>query len=144
MEDPVDLKTRLLRCADLWCAATGQSLTRLGVLVCNDGGFFTRVVRPDAGCTTITLEKFARFLGLAEHWPAGDIPEDVVTFVHINGLTAPSAPLSPGSSGDISPRQPAEVNPVSCGAAGAAGAEGVASPLNATPEGPAPHAEAAE
>lgn len=91
---PPPLVDRLRFCAQLWAEANDATFARLGTIVINDGGFFTRV-ESTASTTTKTLERFARFLGDAGQWPDGAVPSAVREFVHVVGVTPDSPTPSP-------------------------------------------------
>ena len=88
------LTDRLALCAALWTAANSATLARLGTLVVNDGGFFTRV-GTGTSTTTKTLERFARFLIEPGNWPAGDVPQEICLFAHVVGVSAAIDTASP-------------------------------------------------
>lgn len=71
-------------------------------VVVNHGSFFERLESPGASTTTVTLEKFARYLGDAANWPDGLVPDEVRAFVHVTGITPEAAAASPGKSADLS------------------------------------------
>lgn len=98
----MDLKSQLFRCAELWVAANDSRLSVLAKRVCDHSQFFERKASPTATVTLQTLEKFGRFLALADHWPGGDVPEDVIVFVHALGLSLDGKPLSAGKKAQIS------------------------------------------
>lgn len=75
------LPDHLMACADAWVSRNDASLARLGRLAANDSSFFNRVGKAQ-GPTTATLEKFADYFGNPENWPEGDVPLDVMGFVH--------------------------------------------------------------
>lgn len=81
MDMPENLVERLRRCAALWIGASDATPARLGRVVVNDGGFFTRIEGAGASVTTATLEKFAAFFGSAANWPGEAVPAEVVDFV---------------------------------------------------------------
>jgi hypothetical protein len=86
-----DLKSRLIRCAEAWAQAHDCGVSRLGKRVAGDANFFVRLESPDATCNIATLEKFGRFLGAGENWPAGRVPDDVVAFIHVLGINMEAA-----------------------------------------------------
>lgn len=94
------LVDRLRDCANAWGAAHDAKPSRLGLLVVNDSGFFSRLAAREASTTTATLEKFARFLAEPENWPDGTVPGEVREFTHVVGITAPVAPSSTDNPGD--------------------------------------------
>lgn len=69
----MQLIDRLLSLAQLWAAARGLSLSRLGFLVVRDGNFFERL-GGGGSCTITTFEKFLAYFRDAMHWPEGIIP----------------------------------------------------------------------
>jgi hypothetical protein len=69
----VQLIDRLLSLAELWAAARGLSVSRLGNLVVRDGNFFERVAA-GRSCTITTFEKFVAYFREAQHWPDAVIP----------------------------------------------------------------------
>lgn len=89
-EDLPTLIDRLKRCTELWAKAQNASPARLGRLVVNDGGFFTRLESQTKGTTTDTLERFARFLADVDNWPDGAVPDEALQFAHVTGV-APMA-----------------------------------------------------
>lgn len=98
----LSLVDRLRLSADLWADANSASLARLGRLVVNDGGFFTRLETQVQGTTTASLEKFARFLVDASNWPEGqDVPAEVIAFGHAVGVSAPCPDQSTNNCGQI-------------------------------------------
>lgn len=111
MDMPTPLVDRLRECADLWTAAHAARPGRLGRLVINDGGFFTRIESPGASVTTATLERFARFLADPANWPEGEdgrgaVPEAVHAFAHVVGVCPDSPAASPDSGArDIGARE---------------------------------------
>ena len=103
----LSLVDRLRVCAALWAEANDATTAKLARLVINDGGFFTRLDAPGATTTAATLEKFARWLGEPANWPADEtgaraVPQEVVAFVHVTGVSAVEARASAGKSGDLS------------------------------------------
>ena len=88
------LTDRLTVCAGLWTAANSATLARLGTLVVNDGGFFSRV-GAGTSTTTKTLERFARFLIDAANWPGAEVPFDVCQFAHVVGVSGAACAASP-------------------------------------------------
>lgn len=107
MDMPKSLRLidRLRASAALWAEANGASQAKLGRLAINDSSYFNRVESPQ-GTTTATLEKFARFLVDPDNWPAGDdgirrVPDDVLAFAHIVGVTSSEQGASPDSAGEI-------------------------------------------
>lgn len=99
--DPIPLLDRLIACSQLWSAATGRSLGALASVVVNHGSFFERLGGAGASTTTATLEKFARFLGDAGNWPDGDVPSDVLAFVHVTGVTAETDAVATSKNSDV-------------------------------------------
>lgn len=95
---------RLRLCADLWTAANGATLARLGRTVINDGGFFTRI-EASGSTTTATLEKFSRYLSDAANWPEGRVPEVVREFGHVVGGNRRSRVPATGLAGEMSGHQ---------------------------------------
>lgn len=83
---PPTLLDRLRVSAQLWVEAHEATFARLGREVINDGGFFARIGEGGGSTTTATLERFARFLGDADNWPSGDVPDAVRNFVHVVGV----------------------------------------------------------
>lgn len=82
---PID---RLSQCAQLWAEANGKSTTWLARAVVNDGGYFDRIAETGS-TTTLTLERFARFLCDAANWPDGvGVPPEVLEFGHVTGVSA--------------------------------------------------------
>lgn len=87
----LDLKSRLIQCAEAWAAAHGDApLSRLGKLVAGDANFFERL-RAGGGVNVTTLEKFARFLADAANWPDGTVPEEARAFAHVTGVSVPAS-----------------------------------------------------
>lgn len=103
---PAPLMARLERAAAQWTDATGFSLARLGRLVVNDGGYFSRIAGNPV-TTTATLEKFARFLGDSANWPDGAVPEEVAAFAHVTGVTAEMEQSSTGQNNHLPGRSDA-------------------------------------
>jgi hypothetical protein len=104
----LDLKSRLLACAERWAAAHGRDgepapLSRLGKAVAGDANFFERIAG-GGGVNVSTLEKFARFLADPANWPGGVVPDDARAFAHVTGVSAEGAGASPGKGGDVSPK----------------------------------------
>ena len=97
VEPVLSLVERLKLVAALWCLATGRTPGALSTIVANHGSFFDRLDAPEAGTTTATLEKFARFLVKPDNWPAGLVPQEVCQFAHAVGIT----PDPPAPSPDI-------------------------------------------
>jgi hypothetical protein len=97
----VPLVERLKRVAQLWADANGRSLGALATIVANHGSFFERLAAPDAGTTTATLEKFARFLTEAANWPEGMVPQEVCLFAHAVGVSGGACPASPDIAADL-------------------------------------------
>ena len=97
----VPLVERLKRVAQLWADANGRSLGALATIVANHGSFFERLAAPDAGTTTATLEKFARFLTEAANWPEGMVPQEVCLFAHAVGVSGGACPASPDIADSI-------------------------------------------
>lgn len=85
-EDLPTLIDRLKHCTALWAEMQDASPARLGRLVVNDGGFFTRLESQTKGTTTDTLERFARFLADGDNWPDGAVPEEARQFAHVTGV----------------------------------------------------------
>lgn len=81
---PID---RLTQCAQLWAEANGKSTTWLARAVVNDGGYFDRIAETGS-TTTLTLERFARFLCNVGNWPEGAVPAEVIAFGHVTGVSA--------------------------------------------------------
>lgn len=109
---PLSLVDRLQLCAKLWAEASNGSPARLGRLVVNDSGFFSRLESAGASTTTSTLERFAGFLGDAANWPDGAVPVSVVEFVEAVGVKPVGAPPSPDNRGaDIGTRTPEPASP---------------------------------
>lgn len=102
--DIAPLVERLKVCAQLWTEANSASRARLGSIVVNDPGFFTRV-EATASTTTKTLERFARFLGDPKQWPDQAVPAEVCIFVHVVGVLpnalAESPDIAAGSIGAV-------------------------------------------
>lgn len=103
----IDLKSRLLTCAELWAAAHARDgqpapLSRLGKAVAGDANFFERVAS-GGGVNLATLEKFARELADPASWPDGVVPEEARTFAHYTGVSAADGSPSPGNPGENSP-----------------------------------------
>ena len=89
------LVDRLRACSELWVqSAPARSLPRLGRLVMNDGGFFTRIETTPT-TTTATLERFARFLADPANWPDEAVPDEVCAFAHVVGITSGACAASP-------------------------------------------------
>ena len=107
MLKPISLPDRLMDCAAIWVRANSATLARLGRLVVNDGGFFTRIEQPSASTTTATLERFARFLTDRANWPEGGVPDEVRAFAHVVGITPypadGSTPVPAAESGSPEP-----------------------------------------
>ena len=93
--EPAPLVERLKSAAQQWANANDATLARLGRVVMNDNGFFSRI-DGNPVTTTATLEKFARFLGEVGNWPTGVVPDDVLAFVHVTGVTAETEGLATG------------------------------------------------
>lgn len=85
------LVDRLRQVSQLWAEAHEASLARLGKVVVNDGGFFTRLETQVQGTTTATLEKFARFLGDPGNWPEGVVPQEAIDLAHRVGISTVEA-----------------------------------------------------
>jgi hypothetical protein len=94
------LKSRLVSAARLWAAAQEPEapLSRLGKKVAGDAGFFTRIESPAATLTIATLERFAQFLVAAEHWPDGEVPDEVCQFAHVVGGSGAAPDQSPDTN----------------------------------------------
>lgn len=88
------LVERLLAGAQAWAEANDATLARLGRMVVNDGGYFTRVDTPEASTTTGTLEKFARFFADPGNWPNGEVPAIAAAFVAVVGIPAAEADVA--------------------------------------------------
>ncbi len=104
MDTPLPLLDRLRRCAQLWCDANDATPARLGREVINDGGFFARI-DDGAGATTATLERFARFFADVANWPEGVdavIPQEVLAFVHVTGISPVPGEGATGLAGELS------------------------------------------
>lgn len=99
--EPAPLVERLKSAAQQWANANDATLARLGRVVMNDNGFFSRI-DGNPVTTTATLEKFARYLGDGGNWPDGDVPADVLAFVHVTGVTAESVEASTGQINGLS------------------------------------------
>lgn len=92
----IDLKSRLLTCAELWATAHGKEgqaapLSRLGKSVAGDANFFERVSN-GGGVNLATLEKFARELADPTSWPDGVVREDARLFAHAVGVPVGATP----------------------------------------------------
>ena len=105
----MDLKTRLARSADAWCASWSLAdgadvpLSRLSKRVVDDGKFFDNLPVMRRGPSTDTLEKFAAFLVDTANWPEGfDIPAEVIAFGHAVGVSAPAPAPATGHAGELS------------------------------------------
>ncbi len=94
LTNSVRLVDRLRSCAELWAGANSASLAKLGRLAVNDSSYFNRIESPQ-GTTTVTLERFARFLLDASNWPDGDAPGEVMSFAHAVGVAPKAPPTSP-------------------------------------------------
>lgn len=105
LDQPViPLPDRLRRAAQIWADAQGASLSRLGGKVLNDTSFFSR--RAAQNPTTVTLERFARFLGDEAEWPEGEVPQEVRAFIHAVGVSPDAEAASPDIAGAaIAPAQ---------------------------------------
>lgn len=108
---PKPLVDALVECAELWCAAHDDppQIARLGRLVVNDAGFFTRLAKQTKGTTTDTLNRFARFLLDPANWPepacgAARVPQEVRDLAHRCGVSLQAAGASSGKGGEISQR----------------------------------------
>lgn len=101
-ERPIRLLDRLRQSAEIWAAANDATLARIGRAAINDSSYFTRP-EPAQGPTTGTLERFARFLGDTANWPDGAVPDSVLAFVHVVGVTPSADGASPGKADEISP-----------------------------------------
>ena len=99
----VSLLDRLHRVSDLWVETCGATRAKLGRLVVNDGGFFTRLGNQPRGTTTETLERFARFFADGANWPDGRVPAaaevEVAAFCHVNGVSLERAALATITAG---------------------------------------------
>ena len=104
------LTDRLAVCAGLWTTANSATLARLGAMVVNDGGFFSRV-GAGTSTTTKTLERFARFLINADNWPEELVPQEVCRFAHFVGVSGSACLPSPDIAAEII-GAPAAINPV--------------------------------
>lgn len=89
----LDLKTRLVQCAEAWAAANGNApLSRLGKRVAGDANFFERLAG-GGGVNVLTLEKFARFLVDGANWPADEggkpiaVPREAIELAHVTGVS---------------------------------------------------------
>lgn len=102
LQNPPTLIDRLTSAALAWSAANDATPARLGRLAINDGGFFTRIGTPDASTTTVTLEKFARFLVDPANWPDGEVAEEAKAFAHVTGISLAAAAPSAGNAGELS------------------------------------------
>lgn len=109
--EPTPLVERLRLCGEMWADASGATLARLGRTVINDGGYFSRV-EANPVTTTLTLERFAAFLGDPANWPDALVPKVVCEFVRVVGVevlcdhaqrdTSKMEEPSPGKDGEIS------------------------------------------
>ncbi|MFZ5745252.1 MAG: hypothetical protein ACOY7T_12320 [Pseudomonadota bacterium] len=102
METTLTLIDRLRQSADRWREVNDATLAKLGRLVINDGGFFSRIEAPGASTTTATLERFARFLGDPANWREGAVPDVVAEFVHAVGVSPEPAATATGQAGEMS------------------------------------------
>lgn len=100
--EPSPLLDRLALSARLWSEATGRSLGALASVVVNHGSFFERLESPGASTTTVTLEKFARFLVDPANWPDAAVPGEVIAFGHVTGVTPTTPAPSRGNADDLS------------------------------------------
>ena len=108
IEDLPKLIDRLRNCAEQWADASDKaSLARLGRLVVNDNGFFSRLESPGATTTVATVEKFAAFLVDAGNWPEGVVPNEARGFAHVVGISAPLTAPSAGKGDEVSPAEKA-------------------------------------
>lgn len=81
-----DLKSRLIRCAELWAAAhDGAPLSRLGKQVAGDANFFDRIAT-GGGLNLATLERFAGHLANSDNWPSGIVPQAALDLATATGL----------------------------------------------------------
>jgi hypothetical protein len=99
--EPAPLVERLKAAAQAWVDANDASLARLGRLVMNDNGFFSRI-DSNPVTTTATLERFARYLADAENWPEGKVPAEVGAFLHVTGVTAIPEQTPTGQTSEMS------------------------------------------
>ena len=97
-----DLKSRLIRSAEVWSAAHDCALSRIGKRVAGDANFFARLESPEASCNVATLERFARFLGDPANWPEAAVPDAVREFAHVVGVTPDPAAAATGQNGELS------------------------------------------
>jgi hypothetical protein len=111
--EPVPLIERLRVAATAWAACHDASLARLGRLVMNDNGFFSRI-ETNPVTTTATLERFAKFLADAANWPDGVIAVDAMVFAHVTGI---SPDIDHHSTGQIKALPGHSVAPAPFGAA---------------------------
>lgn len=102
MSQPVSLDARLKSVSALWAERAGSTLAALGRRAVNDTSFFTSLDRGRSP-STATLEKFARFLSDGANWPAGRVPQEVVDFAHVVGISREDAALSAGKADQVSP-----------------------------------------
>lgn len=99
----LSLDDRLRIACAAWCAANDAKPGRLGRLVINDGGFFTRLENnPGASTTTATLTRFAEFLADPANWPEGAVAEEAKALAHVVGVTPLGAAASAGKTDGIS------------------------------------------
>ncbi len=89
----------LLTIAEIWCRATGRSLSALGNAVANDGKFFGRLERGTYP-TVATFEKFLSFFRDGANWPDGRIPQPAGDLLDNFSNIATAAPESPGTAAD--------------------------------------------
>lgn len=108
----IDLKTRLAKAADAWCAAHADEegvaapASRLARAAgYDDGEFFQNLPRSRRGPSTNTLEKFARFLIDPTHWPEGEVADEAKALAHVVGVSAPAPALSAGQTDKASSAQ---------------------------------------
>lgn len=101
LTEPAPLVERLKAAAQAWVEAHDASLARLGRLVMNDNGFFSRIDHNPV-TTTATLERFARYLANPTNWPNGSVPAEVGAFVHVTGITADLEQSPTGQSSEMS------------------------------------------
>lgn len=86
---------------NIWAAASGRSLARLGNIVVNDGKFFQLLARPDANITVRTFERYLAFFRDGANWPDHKIPLAAAELLdRLDNIAHDSA--SRGQVGDMS------------------------------------------
>lgn len=103
---PPDLKSRLTAACECWARANDAPISRIAKRVTGSASFFDRL-KSGGGCTTATLEQFGRALVRPDAWRDGMVPDEVIEFAHIVGVSAPIAGASIGQSGELSGQEAA-------------------------------------